>query len=100
MDAFKALELLRASFPQAFHTLSTEKTTYHKYGENHHMYYRRTMIDLDENEDIVALNYAPPFEGTLCIPAKAMEDYYTARRSLSKVASIDSSLVLIRLARF
>jgi hypothetical protein len=98
----KVAEIMRADYPSAFLTLSTVPTTYHKVGTDHYMYYRysclkriisnletnrRPIIDLDENSEIRAINYSPPFEGTLAVPFPQVEAYYAARRIFSQVHS-------------
>lgn len=39
-DGFFIANKLKNEDPEAFNALSTYKTTFHKYGEDHHMIYR------------------------------------------------------------
>jgi len=85
LDGFKAASILRGKHPDLFLTLTTVPATFHKVGSNHSMYYRRCIIELDENQSIIAINYSPPFMGPLSIPYKTTESFYGAFGAFTKI---------------
>jgi gamma-butyrobetaine dioxygenase len=86
VDGFMIAEMLRRKKPDEFKTLTTVKATYHKLGKDHSMYFRRTMIDIDENEEVIGINFSPPFEGPLRVPFHLVEKFYHAYRSFVHVS--------------
>ncbi|CAM9987094.1 unnamed protein product [Scytosiphon promiscuus] len=96
MDAFAAAEHFRDSFPEKFEVLSRVPATFEKIraaapganGEDRntealkacHMEYQRPIFQVDANGDILAVNWAPMFEGVLMCATRDMAPYYAAYR--------------------
>jgi len=81
----KVAELLKKTDPESFEALTKIPTTYHKQGVDHQMYFRHPIISLDQDGEVVAFNYSPPFEGPLNVPFKWVEPYYNALRSITRI---------------
>jgi hypothetical protein len=60
-------------------------TTYHKNGTDHNLEYRRPVIQLNDQNQVISINYSPPFLGTVSIPFSLIEDYYNAWYDFTKV---------------
>lgn len=71
--------------------------TYHKEGNDHWMYYRRPIIDVNENNKVIAIHYSPPFEGPLSIPFDLVERYYEAYRSFVSLSRLQEVSISYRL---
>jgi len=78
MDSFKAVELLRNEHPQDYEILTKTPTTFHYRNADHHLHYNRPTIALDPMNDTLTVNYAPPFQGPLELPADRIKPFYTA----------------------
>jgi len=85
VDCMAAAEHLRRTHPDYFRTLVTCPATFVKQRDGACMTYLRPHIVLKEGPDmndmdreIVAVNWSPPFEGPLCIPAEQVREYYKA----------------------
>ena len=80
-----AANALREIAPHHFKTLVTTSATFIKQRDNVSMTYQRPHIVLkagedmnDMNREIIGVNWSPPFEGPLSIPAHMVEHYFAA----------------------
>ncbi|KAF9292538.1 hypothetical protein BGZ68_003444 [Mortierella alpina] len=80
MDSFKAVELLKKEHPEDYKILTTVPNTFHYRNADHHLHYNRTTIVEDRMNDALTVNYAPPFQGPLELPAEQMQGFYRALR--------------------
>ncbi|KAF9929987.1 hypothetical protein BGZ65_005538 [Modicella reniformis] len=80
MDSFKAVELLKQEYPEDYDILKTTPNTFHYRNASHHLHYNRTTIVVDPMNDALTVNYAPPFQGPLELPADQMAGFYRAMR--------------------
>ena len=85
VDAIKGALLLKETKPLSFKLLSSVYTSYHKQGKDHSLAYRRPVIQLNDQNEVIAINYSPPFLGTLAIPYDIVQDYYNAWNDFTKV---------------
>ena len=90
IDALAAAEEFRRIAPEHFETLTRCPATFVKQREGADMVYRRPHIVVDDSEDVVAVNWSPPFEGPLCLPASSVEPYYLAYAAFERM--LDNSL--------
>ncbi|KAK3806922.1 MAG: hypothetical protein JOS17DRAFT_767026 [Linnemannia elongata] len=84
MDSFKAVSLLKENHPADYEILLKTPTTFHYKNDAHHLHYNRPTIVLDPLNDALTVNYAPPFQGPLELPAEQVSAFYGA---LKKFAS-------------
>lgn len=80
MDSFKAVDLLKKEYPEDYAILTTVPNTFHYRNANHHLHYNRPTIVVDPMNDALTVNYAPPFQGPLELPAEQMQGFYRALR--------------------
>ncbi|TPX45556.1 hypothetical protein SeMB42_g03973 [Synchytrium endobioticum] len=89
VDAFKAVELLKARSPEAYHTLVRTPVTFHYNNDGHHMEYHHPTISISDppSVDPMTVYYAPPFQGPLQIEGglEAQEMFFTAFRLFEDV---------------
>ncbi|KAG0044521.1 hypothetical protein BGZ83_010260 [Gryganskiella cystojenkinii] len=78
MDSFKAVELLRKDHPEDYEILTKTPTTFHYRNADHHLHYNRPTIALDPMNDTLTVNYAPPFQGPVELPADQIRPFYKA----------------------
>ncbi|KAG0370076.1 hypothetical protein BC939DRAFT_449895 [Gamsiella multidivaricata] len=78
MDSFKAVELLKQNHPEDYEILRTIPNTFHYRNADHHLHYNRTTIVVDPMNDALTVNYAPPFQGPLELPADKIAGFYRA----------------------
>ncbi|CAI2173672.1 16580_t:CDS:2 [Funneliformis geosporum] len=64
-DTFKAIQKLNFHHPNYFNLLTTFPLTFHYINNGHHMYYNRPAIVIDDYNDTLTVNYAPPFQGPI-----------------------------------
>ncbi|KAF9586136.1 hypothetical protein BGW38_009320 [Lunasporangiospora selenospora] len=80
MDSFKAVELLKQEYPEDYEILKKTPTTFHYRNADHHLHYNRPTIAVDPLNDTLTVNYAPPFQGPVELPADEMHNFYRALR--------------------
>lgn len=107
IDAMAAAEELRRVAPHHFRTLVSCPATFVKQREGVCMTYLRPHIVLQPNgmastlsdptnedeyfkREIVTVNWAPPFEGPLCVPPDMVMPYYAAYSAFERI--LDSSV--------
>lgn len=90
VDAMAAAEEFRRIAPEHFDTLTKCPATFVKQREGADMMYRRPHIVLDDAEDIVSVNWSPPFEGPLSVSPRLVEAYYSAYAAFERM--LDNSL--------
>lgn len=78
MDSFKAVELLQKEHPEDYEILRTTPNTFHYKNDAYHLHYNRPTIVVDPMNDALTVNYAPPFQGPLELPADQMAGFYRA----------------------
>ncbi|KAF9904324.1 hypothetical protein EC991_002830 [Linnemannia zychae] len=83
MDSFKAVELLRKEHPQDYEILCKTPNTFHYKNASHHLHYNRPTIVVDPMNDSLTVNYAPPFQGPLELPAEEMKAFYGALKKFA-----------------
>ncbi|KAG0356705.1 hypothetical protein BG005_004353 [Podila minutissima] len=84
MDSFKAVELLKQEHPEDYEILTKTPTTFHYRNADHHLHYNRPTIALDAMNDTLTVNYAPPFQGPVELPAEKMHGFYRALRRFAE----------------
>eukprot|EP01128_Nolandella_sp_AFSM9_P010280 TRINITY_DN7072_c0_g1_i1.p1 TRINITY_DN7072_c0_g1~~TRINITY_DN7072_c0_g1_i1.p1 ORF type:complete len:386 (+),score=56.03 TRINITY_DN7072_c0_g1_i1:255-1412(+) len=97
LDGFKVIEDLRIQNPKAFHILSTYPMTFLKIDPMNHQEYRRPIIDVDSQGQILALHYSPPWEGPLRIPSDMVTEYYRAYKSFQELMFDPKYLIEFRM---
>ncbi|PHZ16311.1 Clavaminate synthase-like protein [Rhizopus microsporus ATCC 52813] len=86
VDSFRAVELLKAKYPEDYQVLKSTPVTFHYLNNGHHMYYKRPTIVDDEEHSGTAwashVNYAPQFQGPLddLSPEKTRQFYRAFQR--------------------
>lgn len=90
IDAMAAAEEFRRIAPEHFDTLTQCSATFVKQREGADMMYRRPHIVLDDNDDVVSVNWSPPFEGPLSVSPHWVESYYRAYGDFERM--LDNSL--------
>ncbi|KAG0352438.1 hypothetical protein BG005_008142 [Podila minutissima] len=78
MDSFRAVELLKQEHPEDFEILTKTPTTFHYRNGEHHLHYNRPTIALDQMNDTLTVNYAPPFQGPVELPLEQTQGFYRA----------------------
>lgn len=91
IDALAAAHAFRWLCPDHFEILTICSATFVKQREGVDMVYRRPHIVL-QGDEIVGVNWSPPFEGPLNIPAHLVDDYYVAYCAFQKI--VDKNLLL------
>lgn len=93
LDVFHVAEELRKQFPDDFDNLVRIPGTFQKiHFERDYpvkLVYKRPHIVLNPDNEIVAVNWSPAFEGPLCVPEEDVEPYFKAYRRFTKL--IDES---------
>jgi len=79
VDGIGVAQLLQSQYPDAFQTLTQIPVTFHKQRENADLVYRKPHIQTYDDQ-VVAMNWAPPFEGPL--QTHRQDEYYAARQVL------------------
>jgi gamma-butyrobetaine dioxygenase len=64
-DSFKAVHNLKLSHPNYFDLLTKFPLSFHYMNDGHHMHYNHPAIVIDDNNDILNVNYSPPFQAPL-----------------------------------
>ena len=90
IDAMAAAEEFRRIAPVHFDTMTKVSATFVKQREGADIIYRRPHIVLDDNSDVVSINWSPPFEGPLCVSPRWVEAYYLAYAAFERM--LDNSL--------
>lgn len=86
VDSFRAVEQLKAKYPEDYQVLKSTPVTFHYLNNGHHMYYKRPTIVDDEEHSGTAwashVNYAPQFQGPLddLSPEKTKQFYRAFQR--------------------
>lgn len=90
VDSMAAAEELRRVAPEHFDTLAKCSATFVKQRNGADMIYRRPHIVLDDSQEIVSVNWSPPFEGPLAVSPHLVEAYYRAYGVFERM--LDNSL--------
>lgn len=90
VDAMAAAQEFRRIAPEYFDTLTKCPATFVKQREGADMIYRRPHFVLDDAEDIVSVNWSPPFEGPLSVSSGWVDKYYRAYAAFLRM--LDNSL--------
>jgi len=98
IDCMAAAYALREIAPHHFKTLVTTSATFIKQRDNVSMTYQRPHIVLkagedmnDMNREIIGVNWSPPFEGPLSIPAHMVEHYFAAYSAFERMLDVSIS---------
>ncbi|KAG0259345.1 hypothetical protein DFQ27_004116 [Actinomortierella ambigua] len=83
MDSFKAVELLKQEHPADYEILTKTPITFHYKNNQHHLHFNRPTIALDPNNSTMIVNYAPPFQGPVELPADQMKAFYAALKKFA-----------------
>ncbi|KAG0230215.1 hypothetical protein BGW42_001082 [Actinomortierella wolfii] len=83
MDSFKAVDLLKKEHPADYEILTQTPVTFHYKNSQHHLHYNRPTIALDFHNSTMVVNYAPPFQGPLELPADQMKKFYAALKKFA-----------------
>jgi alpha-ketoglutarate-dependent taurine dioxygenase len=85
VDALALAEKLREVDPLAFTTLSTLPTSFQKDHMQRQlpaqMFYSRPIISVNHRNEVIGVNWSPPFEGPPHIDSSQVEEYYRAYQS-------------------
>ncbi|KAM7437880.1 hypothetical protein ABFA07_012538 [Porites harrisoni] len=89
VDAFEVAKDLRKQFPDDFNDLVRIPATFQKiHFERDYpvkLVYRRPHVVLNPDNEIVAVNWSPAFEGPLFVPEADVEPYFKAYRRFTKL---------------
>ncbi|XP_014674258.1 PREDICTED: probable gamma-butyrobetaine dioxygenase [Priapulus caudatus] len=100
-DGFHAAEELRQLYPDDFSTLVRMAATFQKIHYERerpvHMRYYRPHIVINSLGCITAINWSPPFEGPLKIPASEIDAYYMAYTKFAKLIEDSPRKIQFRL---
>lgn len=99
MDAFALAERMRARHPEHFAALTrvpvTFKKIHYERSEPVHMTYRRPLISLNPEGDIINVAWSPPFQGVT--ETNTLEEMDALYRAMAKFAQlVDESTDLLR----
>mmetsp|Transcript_13123 Transcript_13123/g.15875 ORF Transcript_13123/g.15875 Transcript_13123/m.15875 type:complete len:421 (+) Transcript_13123:93-1355(+) len=83
IDAFAAARRIRENTPEHFKVLCNTYATFHKLNADKHMMQRRPHIVLDDRDEIVGVNWSPPFEGPLQVSPDEIAPYFAAYKAFS-----------------
>jgi alpha-ketoglutarate-dependent taurine dioxygenase len=92
VDGLAAAHQLKEFAPDLFEILTTTSATFCKQREGADMVAYWPHIQLNTREEIVGINWSPPFEGPLrpnAMNAVAHEDYYTAYTAFARLVDRD-----------
>ncbi|KAI8343233.1 hypothetical protein BC941DRAFT_325240, partial [Chlamydoabsidia padenii] len=84
LDSYRAVELLKAKYPEDYAILKKTPVSFHYINDGHHMYHRRPTIVTDDGHGLgpswsMHVNYAPQFQGPMDdLPPKEMKRFYQA----------------------
>lgn len=82
LDAFFVANLFKKSHPEEFHVLSSYPTTFQKIEHDAEqpafMVIRKPIFSTNEEGEVVAVRWAPNFEGPLMLNQETMPAYYNA----------------------
>ncbi|TPX36161.1 hypothetical protein SmJEL517_g01655 [Synchytrium microbalum] len=92
VDAFKAVQELKETSPDAYNTLVNTPVTFHYDNDGHHLEYHHPTISIPSNPntpvvDPLTVYYAPPFQGPLQIPGglAAQAKFFTAFKEFEDI---------------
>ncbi|CAH3028466.1 unnamed protein product, partial [Porites evermanni] len=89
VDAFEVAKDLRKQFPDDFNNLVRIPATFQKiHFERDYpvkLVYKRPHVVLNPDNEIVAVNWSPAFEGPLFVPEADVEPYFKAYRRFTKL---------------
>ncbi|RDD42516.1 putative gamma-butyrobetaine dioxygenase [Trichoplax sp. H2] len=101
LDSFSVAEELRLQSPEDFRILSTIPATFQKIHFEREfpvsMRYQRPHIVLNHDQEVVAVNWSPSFEGPLCVDESYVDSYYKAYRKFSSIIDKSNHEVQYRL---
>ena len=97
VDAIACAEALRQSDRAAFELLSTRQVTFTSIADDWHIANRATVIDVDEDGDIVGTRLHPALIGPVDIEPESQMAFYRAHRQLLSIASSDEMQFRFRL---
>lgn len=87
VDAIACAEALRVTDPCAFDILANCQVTFASRSPDWHIVNRATIIDVDEDGDIVGTRLHPALLGPVDVEPDAQLDFYRAHRELLSIAS-------------
>lgn len=97
VDGIACAEALRESDRAAFDLLSTRKVTFTSIADDWHIVNRATVIDVDEDGDIVGTRLHPALVGPVDIEPDWQMAFYRAHRKFLRIASSDEMQLTFRL---
>lgn len=101
LDVFHVAELFRDHYPDEFRTLTRIPATFQKihYKRDNpvHMKYQRPHIVLNNNDEIVGVNWAPAFEGPLSVPSDDVIPYYKAYHKFAEAIEYSPEIIEMKL---
>ena len=97
VDAIACAEALRQSDRAAFELLSTRQVTFTSIADDWQIANRATVIDVDEDGDIVGTRLHPALIGPVDIEPESQMAFYRAHRQLLSIASSDEMQFRFRL---
>ena len=97
VDGIACAEALRRLDPAAFELLSTRQVTFTSIADDWHIANRATVIDVDEDGDIVGTRLHPALIGPVDIEPESQMAFYRAHRQFLGIASSDEMQFRFRL---
>lgn len=88
VDGFKVAQDFKEQHPHWFDILCNVPMTFHKppiEGGVHNMYYKRPLIQLDQEGNVGRLHHSPPWEGPPDCDASLVEALYEARAAFERL---------------
>ena len=98
VDSIACAEELRSNDPAAFELLSTCRVTFSSIADDWHIVNRATVIDVDEDGDILGTRCHPALLGPVDIEPELQMDFYRAFRRFLEIATSREMQFRFRLA--
>lgn len=102
VDAFLAADDLRRRNPASFDTLRRIPATFQKDHVDRarpaQMFWTKPHIALNNEQEVTAVHWAPPFHGPLRVPYEDVDSYYSAYREFEELILEEPRLVQFRLS--
>ncbi|XP_035824799.1 gamma-butyrobetaine dioxygenase [Aplysia californica] len=101
LDVFSIVDEFRAEYPHLFDTLTKVPATFQKvhYDRDYpvHIVNQKPHIKLNHLGEVIAVYWAPPFEGPLAVAAEDVENYYRAYEMFAKALAESAHMLRYRL---
>lgn len=97
-DGFKIIDELRKTDPKAFHLLTTVTVPMRFHDFETDIRTRKTIINVDENDQLIELRYSPHLVDTFDMDEKIMNRFYLAFRKLMVLINDPRFVISVKMA--